>query len=114
MVEIEDLRKRFGRLVAANRRRRGLTQHQLAEAAGLSDDMIARIETGATGARFPTIEKIATALVIDPAELFTPDLKSGAHARTALTNVTSRLSALSDRDLAWLSGLLDAALKRRG
>jgi transcriptional regulator with XRE-family HTH domain len=33
-----DLRKRFGELLAAHRRRRGLTQEALAEAAGLIED----------------------------------------------------------------------------
>ena len=35
-----DLRERFGRLLAAHRRREGLTQEALAEAAGLSVDMM--------------------------------------------------------------------------
>lgn len=110
---MDDLRKRFGRLVAANRRRCGFTQHELAEAAELSDDMIARIETGATGARFPSIERIAAALKVDPADLFTADLPSGASDRAALSNITARLAVLSDRDLAWVDTLLDAALKSR-
>jgi transcriptional regulator with XRE-family HTH domain len=111
---MDDLRRRFGRLVAANRRRRGMTQHQLAEAADLSDDMIGRIEMGATGARFPSIERIARALDIDPAELFTGELPAGALDRTALNAIVTRLSGLSDRDLEWIDGLLDAALKTRG
>jgi transcriptional regulator with XRE-family HTH domain len=66
-----DLRKRFGELLAAHRRRRGMTQEDLAEAAGLSVDMISKIEVGATGARFPSIERLAKAGQVDPAELFT-------------------------------------------
>jgi transcriptional regulator with XRE-family HTH domain len=58
-----DLRKRFGELLAAHRRRRGLTQEDLAEAAGLSVDMISKIEVGATGARFPSIERLARAVL---------------------------------------------------
>jgi transcriptional regulator with XRE-family HTH domain len=50
---MSDLRKRFGRLLAAHRRRRGFTQEALAEAADVSPDTIAKIEIGATGARFP-------------------------------------------------------------
>ena len=55
---MNDLRKRFGRLVAAHRRRRRLTQEALAEAAAVSIDTIAKIEGGATGARFPVIERL--------------------------------------------------------
>ncbi len=106
-----DLRTRFGRLVAAHRKRRGMTQHALADAAALSDDMIARIETGTTGARFPSIEKLAAALEVDAAELFTPDLAKGALGRGKLTNLTARLAKLSEAELEWIDAILDAALR---
>ena len=111
---MDDLRQRFGRLVAANRRRRGWTQQHLADQSGVSLDMIKRIERGVAAARFPNITKLAAALEVDPAELFTPDLPAGASQRRALTNLVSRLSGLPDRDLEWIDRLLDAALKPRG
>lgn len=110
---MDDLRQRFGRLVAANRRRKNWTQQQLADQSGVSLDMINRIERGVAAARFPNITKLADALQIDPAELFTPDLPSGAGQRRALTSLVSRLSALPDRDLEWIDRLLDVALKPR-
>lgn len=110
---MDDLRQRFGRLVAANRRRRGFTQQQLADQSGVSLDMINRIERGVAAARFPNITKLAQALEVDPAELFTPDLPAGAGQRRALTNLVARLSAMPDRDLEWIDRLLDAALKPR-
>jgi transcriptional regulator with XRE-family HTH domain len=90
-----------------------MTQHALAEAADLSDDMIARIETGATGARFPSIARIAAALEVDPAELFILDPVPGRIVRKPLVDLTARLAALSDSDLAWVAQLLEAALKPR-
>lgn len=111
---MDDLRQRFGRLVAANRRRKGWTQQQLADRSEVSIDMINRIERGVAAARFPNITKLAEALDVDPAELFTPDLPTGATKSPALTNLISRLSALPDRDLTWIDQLLDAALKPRG
>lgn len=110
---MDDLRQRFGRLVAANRRRRGLTQRQLADRSGVSLDMVNRIERGVAAARFPNITRLAQALEVDPAELFSPDVPSGAAKSRALTNLVSRLSALPDRDLEWVDRLLDAALKPR-
>lgn len=110
---MNDLQRRFGQLVAAHRKRAGLTQDALAAKAGLSVDMISRIETGATGARFPTISKLSAALEVDPAELFSPEVPSGAKERAALSGVVSRLAGLSDRDLSWLNQLLDVALRRR-
>jgi len=110
---MDDLRRRFGRLVVAHRKRVGYTQEQLAEQAGVSIDTISKIEIGATGARFPMIEKIATALGVDPAELFSPEIPSGALHRGPLLHITTRLAALSDSDLRWISGVIDAVLRNK-
>lgn len=107
-----DLRKRFGELLAAHRRRRGLTQEDLAEAAGLSVDMISKIEVGATGARFPSIERLAQAVQVDPAELFTSNIPTGSLGRGAFGEITAKLSSLPESDLVWISALLDVALAR--
>lgn len=108
-----DLRRRFGLLVSANRRRRGLTQEQLAEAAEISSDMVAKIETGASGARFPVIERLAAALEVDPAEFFTTEVASGAINRGAFLNIAARLAGLSAGDLVWMSGIVEAVLARK-
>lgn len=89
-----------------------MTQDGLAQAAGLSVDMVSRLEAGATGARFHTIAKLAEALRVDPAELFTPELKDGALQRAKLTDLMTRLAPLSDGELAWIQGIVEAALKR--
>ena len=51
-MDEKELQARFGSLVAAHRRRAGKTQEQLASDAGLSVDMITRIEGGALGGAF--------------------------------------------------------------
>lgn len=109
-----DLRKRFGKLVAAHRRRCGMTQYQLAEAADLSPTMIVRIENGSSGARFPSIERIAGALGVDPAELFTPGSNQQGRASVVRLDIDTKLVGLSDTDLIWVDELLDVALRRRG
>lgn len=108
-----NLRKRFGSLVAALRRRIGITQEALAEKAGVSVDMISKIETGATGARFPVIERLAEALGIDPAELFTTEIPNGALSRGPLVDLTTQLVGLSPTDLRWITGVVEAALRSR-
>lgn len=110
---MSDLRTRFGRLVAAHRRRLGWTQDQLCGHAGISVDMVSRIEAGSTGVRFATITKLADAMGIDPAELFTPNLPSGELERAKLTEIMSRLARLSDSDLDWLDNVLAVVLKHR-
>lgn len=106
------LRKRFGSLVAVHRRRHGWTQQDLADRAGMSPDMISRIETGGSGARFNTIEKLAAALGVDPAAFFLVDARSG-ELRRPLIELTNTLASLTDKDLAWVSELLATALKTR-
>ena len=73
--------------------------------------MISRIEAGVTGARFTTIDKLARALSVDPAEFFTPDLPDGGLQRRQLTAVISKLAKLSDKDLLWVGDVLKAVLK---
>lgn len=108
-----DLRRRFGQLVAAHRRRRGLTQEALAEAADLSLNMVAKIEAGSSGARFATIERLASALKLDPAELFSTEIPSGAINRGIFGEISSMLAPLPDADLALVHDLLKVALKSR-
>lgn len=109
-----DLRARFGKLVKAHRMRASLTQEALAERANISTDMISKIEGGNSGARFAVIVQIASALEVDPAELFTPNLPAGQLQRATLTDIISRLGSLSDSDLRWLNGVIEAALRPKG
>jgi transcriptional regulator with XRE-family HTH domain len=103
-----DLRKTFGRLVAAHRKRRGMTQETLAKAAKLSPDMIGKIETGTSGARFPAIERIAGALDVDPAELFTTEVLNGAIRRGVYSDISIHLAGLSEADLGKVLRVLEA------
>lgn len=108
-----DLRKRFGLLVSAHRKRSGLTQEKLAELADISVDMVSKIEVGASGARFPVIEKLAATLGADPAEFFSSDFPKGTFDKTLLPEITAKLARLSDDDLHWINGVIDAALRTR-
>lgn len=109
---MDDLRKRFGRLVAVHRRKAGMTQDQLAAAADVSVDMISKVETGATGARFPLIERLAEALKIDAAELFTSELPT-TRRNPVLSELNIRLSGLDESELLWIKSIIDAALRPR-
>ena len=96
-----------------HRRLRGLSQQQLAEQAGVSHDLISKIEIGASGARFPNIEKIARALSVDPAQLFSAEA-SGANFRGGVYgDILTTLSSLNEHDLVWLKSVIDASLGKR-
>lgn len=108
---MDPLEKRFGKLLAAHRRRASLTQAQLAERAGVSVDMIAKLEIGAASPSFRTIDAVANALEIDAAELFTTQLPSGKFQRPILRTITDRLAVLTDAQLEWVGEIIEAALK---
>jgi len=112
----------IGEQIAVLRRARGLTQDQLAEAAGVSVDVIRRLEQGVRhSARLNTLSKIAAALgcemsvIIVPRTIFAPEPDRGIPAiREALTRSTvDRLGGLADADadidLARLTAAVDSA-----
>lgn len=110
---MDDLRKRFGRLVAAHRKRAGITQADLSQRTGMSVEMVSKIEIGATGARFGNIEKLAKALGVDPAEFFTPQVPGSVFRRGPYHDITVQLAGLPDEELRWVQGVIEAALKGR-
>lgn len=66
----QKLMKSFGKRVAQVRKRRGLTQQELAEDIEMSVVAIAYIETGKRWARMGTLHKIARSLDVSIADLF--------------------------------------------
>jgi transcriptional regulator with XRE-family HTH domain len=55
--------------LAAHRRRRGLTQRQLGELAGVAHTTVQQLESLSRGAYPQTMQKLATALGVVPEEL---------------------------------------------
>jgi len=55
--------------LATHRRRRGLTQRQLGELAGVSHTTVQKLETLQRGAYPKTLRKVATALGVAPEDL---------------------------------------------
>ncbi len=55
--------------LAAHRRRRGLTQRQLGELAGVAHTTVQQLESLKRGAYSHTLRKLASALVVAPEEL---------------------------------------------
>lgn len=66
----QKLMKAFGKRVSEVRKSRGVTQQELAENIGMSVVAIAYIETGKRWARLGTLNKIATNLKVNVADLF--------------------------------------------
>ncbi|WP_029618553.1 helix-turn-helix domain-containing protein [Pseudorhizobium marinum] len=107
-----ELRTIFGQSVKAHRRRLNLTQEALAERAGLSLDMVAKIEGGSSGASFATIELLAKAMSIEPSALFGVNPQDQRFSKS-LHEIVRELATLSEDDLHWVKALLDVALRPR-
>ena len=61
---------RLGRRLSSIREKRGLSQTQLADMAGIGRAHLSQIENGAVAARVDTLYAIATALEMPIAEMF--------------------------------------------
>jgi CheY-like chemotaxis protein/DNA-binding Xre family transcriptional regulator len=77
-----DLKGRFGTSVRAWRSRRGISQEELAERAGLHRTYVSDIERGARNVSLESIEKLASALEISVSTLFLNNAET-AGARNA-------------------------------
>ena len=68
-----DMRKLVGRNAARLRKAADLTQEQLAERAGMSQQYISDLERGLCNPTIVTLYELATALGVGPAELVRED-----------------------------------------
>lgn len=101
----------IGNKLLAIRKRAGLTQAEVAEAAGLSDRTYADIERGTVNMRIETILRICRALHITPDEILTEEspLLSSRQAE-----LLERLDACSPKDKETALQLLSVYLKSLG
>lgn len=99
----------IGNKLLAIRKRAGLTQAEVAEAAGLSDRTYADIERGTVNMRIETILRICSVLHITPDEILTRD-NSAVEIRQS--ELLEKLSACRPKDretaLRLLSTYLDS------
>jgi transcriptional regulator with XRE-family HTH domain len=75
--------------IAQIRKGLGMTQAELAERCGTTQQQIARIETGAVDPRVSTVRRIAEALNVEPGTLF----YSRAEFLDAISDVARRMAA---------------------
>jgi transcriptional regulator with XRE-family HTH domain len=68
-----DMRKLVGRNAARIRKERGLTQEQLAERSGLSQQYLSGLERGQRNPTIVTLYELAEALGVPHVELVRPD-----------------------------------------
>lgn len=101
-------RRTIGNKMLCVRKRRGLTQADVAEAAGLSDRAYADIERGTVNMRIETMLRICTVLRITPDELLTDEDESLALRQEELL---ARMNECSLKDRETALGLLALFLR---
>lgn len=70
IVKIEDIDKQVGLNIRVQRVKRGISQEELADMAGIARSTMGIVERGEQSPSLQTIAKIATALKIDIYKLF--------------------------------------------
>lgn len=98
----------IGNKLYSFRKRSGLTQVEVADAAGLSDRTYADIERGAVNMRIETILRICSVLHITPDEVLTTDAPSLSSKQD---EILERLYACSPKDKATALALLEVFLE---
>ena len=97
-----------GNKLLSVRKRMGMTQAEVAEAAGLSDRTYADIERGTVNMRIETILRICGVLHITPDEILTDDSTSLSVRQEELWN---RLNSCNPKDKETALQLLSVFLK---
>lgn len=99
----------IGNKLLAIRKKAGLTQAEVAEAAGLSDRTYADIERGSANMRAETILRICDALHITPDEILTSNQNPNRQNETELLHKLHSCSAKEqDTALSLLAVYLDS------
>ena len=98
----------IGNKLYSFRKKMGMTQAEVAEAAGLSDRTYADIERGSVNMRIETLLKICEALHITPDEILTEDSSSLTSQQAELI---ARLNACSPKDKETALRLLSVYLQ---
>ena len=105
------LRKALSLNIKKHREQLGLTQEKLAEAAGMSANMINDIEGCLTGISDKTLVNLAAALKVDTYRLFLPQsLTETDIEKTAIQDLTQDLQKIRKE----FNTSFEAALKSRG
>ncbi len=102
MEKSQSLMYKLGKKIRTLRRRAGLTQEQLAEAAQLSTNFIGYIERGQRALSIDALERISIALEIDPKQMFE---FSETHEELFEEILLAELRKLTPEDLRMFSEL---------
>jgi transcriptional regulator with XRE-family HTH domain len=101
-----DLKRLFGNQLAFVRRRRQMTQSQLAGLVGISVGALYKIEKGKAAPEFATIEKLTSVLKIDVAAFFAP-AEAVPSSNPRVLETVQKLEKLPAKDLELILKIID-------
>ena len=107
MAEIE---RRLGKRLRELRRLRHLTQAQLAEKTGLSDNFIGAIERGIRSPKLKTLAKIAGVLGVEVDDLFKLKPALQGDRKKIIKRITHYLEDRDERELRLILELIELIL----
>ncbi len=112
-MEQAGITQRFGKQVQYLRRFNKLTQEQLSEKSELSVDTISNVERGISSSRLETIDSLAKALSVNPAELFQFEGAADHHSssRKDVQRLVKLISQCSKDRLPKLIAIVEQAIQ---
>ena len=99
-----NIKKDFGQRIKELQNKKGITQYQLAEMAGIDPKHMSHIETGRSFPKADLIEKFATALEIEYTQLF--QTEHFQERDILLHKINNTLENVSDNDLRTIYKLI--------
>lgn len=102
----------FGANLRHHRKAKGLTQAELAEAIGVSEEMISKVERGVASPSFPTIEKLSDTLDVPEVGFFGIGLVVAGRGERSqlLMKLQTSLSRMNNQQLARANRMLSALI----
>ena len=104
---MSDYAKNLGEVIYKSRKRMRMTQAELAEKAGITEQTIRKIEHGEGNPQLDVLYALITTLQIDPSEIFYPGNNQNKQARKLLEIM---LSDCSNNQIASLLPIIKASL----
>lgn len=104
---MSEFSKYLGESIYRNRKRQKMTQAELAEKAGITEQTIRKIEHGEGNPQLDVLYSLVTELQIDPTEIFYP---SEVEEDTARKQLEIMLADCSDGQIRDLLPVVEAAL----
>ena len=104
--DTQNIKKSFGNRIRHYRTLKGLTQSQLANAIGKTEETVSNIERGLNSTKLEVIDEIAKALSVDIMELFNFNEESRIKDKEKFASIKEVLAILNEKDKKYINALL--------